>query len=54
MKNIYSYAKLILMQKKGSHMVHDDIREEYLQSSIIQWLQHLPLKCGFAIYHSVL
>ena len=33
MKNIYSYAKLILMQKKDSHMVHDDIREEYFQSS---------------------
>ena len=33
-KNINSYAKLIQMEKKDSHMVHDDIREEYLQSSI--------------------
>ena len=22
MKNVYSYAKLILMQKKNSHMIH--------------------------------
>ena len=32
MKNVYSIVKLILMQKKDSRMVHDDMREEYLQS----------------------
>ena len=32
MNYVYSYAKLILKQKKDPHMVHDDIREEHLQS----------------------
>ena len=32
MKNVYSYAEPILVQKKDFRMVHDDIREEYLQS----------------------
>ena len=43
MKNVYSYAKLIVMQKKDSHMVHDDIREEYHQSPIHMWWKHQKL-----------
>ena len=40
-ENIYSYAKLILIQKKDSQMVHDDIREEYLQSK--RYLKLFPI-----------
>ena len=47
MKNIYSYAKLILMQKKDSHMVHDDIREEYLQSPQIYFYFIFSNKCYY-------
>ena len=32
MKNDYSIAKPILMQKKDFRMVNDDFKEEYLQS----------------------
>ena len=34
-KNVYLYPKLILMQKKDSCMVHDDIREKCHQSGSI-------------------
>ena len=43
MKNIYLYAKVIVKQKKDSCMVHDDIREEYLQSNIHVLDQLVPI-----------
>ena len=49
MKNVYSYAKLVLMQKKDSHMVHDDIREEYLQSRNGHLLKYIRLSQNLCI-----